>query len=136
MRAVDDADPFVERTAYVVTGERSGRFGVYFDITNTGRLPIRIEGLGEDGDSSLVPQLKLHSGVLPGDSRFPGFDPFTLESGDKAFLGLEVVATKPCDGYVRGSSIVWDSVTLRYRYARFFERQASIPLPVGVSLAC
>jgi hypothetical protein len=31
-----------------VSGDEDGRFGIYFDVANTGRLPITIEGLGGD----------------------------------------------------------------------------------------
>jgi hypothetical protein len=118
--------------------ERPDRFGVFFDITNSGGLPIRIEGMAEDrgGGDSLFPRVRPHSGVEAEADRFPGFSPVTLDSGETASLGLEVIAGAPCRGYGPGSSIDWDSISLRYSYARFFERDVTIPLPVVMSPAC
>jgi hypothetical protein len=80
------------RTKYVVSGESSGRFGIVFDIKNTGRLPVKIEGLGGDaGSDSLVPRLQLHRARELTENRYYDFQPFTLESGETAFLGLEVM---------------------------------------------
>jgi hypothetical protein len=125
------------RTKYVVSGESSGRFGIVFDIKNTGRLPVKIEGLGGDaGSDSLVPRLQLHRARELTENRYYDFQPFTLESGETAFLGLEVIATNPCEAYVPGSSITWNSVSLRYSYARVFERETTIRLPAMMSLRC
>ena len=71
-----------------------------------------------------------------GGGRYYDFYPEKLGSGESTFLGLEVIATRPCEEYVPGSSIGWDSVTLRYSYARFFEREETIELPVAMSLEC
>ena len=67
----------------------------------------------------------------------PPFSPLTLGSGETAFLGLEiVVAPDMCDNYVPGGFIIWDSVSLRYSYARSFERETTIRLPTRIALVC
>jgi hypothetical protein len=137
VRVVQNAEQFAGKTAYVVSGEHPGRFGAFFDIKNAGRVPITIEGLAqEDSGDSLFPPLKLHAGVEPGGKHYYDFHPFTLDSGETAFLALEVIATKPCEGFAPGGWITWDSVSLRYSYALFFEREASIPMPAAMSLVC
>ena len=136
LMVVRDSEEFAGRTAYVVSGATAGRFGIVFDVTNTGRLPVVIEGLGGDGEAdSLLPALKLRRAER-GGGRFYDFYPEKLGSGESTFLGLEVIAMRPCEKYVPGSSIGWDSVTLRYSYARFFEREETIELPVAMSLEC
>jgi hypothetical protein len=124
--------------AYVASGERPGKFGAFFDVTNTGRLPITIEGLGGGGsEDSLFPALRLHLGGEAGEYRFSDFRPVELEPGQTVMLGLAVtVAPDHCENYVPGSRVTTESVSLRYRYARVFEREASIGLPVALAVAC
>jgi hypothetical protein len=131
-------DVEVGGNAYVASGERPGEFGALFDVTNTGRLPITIEGLSEEGGGdSLFPALRLYLGGEPGGYRFSDFRPVELEPGQTVMLGLEAtVAPDHCDNYVRGSRVTTESVSLRYGYARVFEREASIRLPVALAVAC
>ncbi len=136
VQVVRHAEEFGGRTAYVVSGDQPVRFGAFFDVTNTGPLPVTIEGLADLDRDSLFPPLKLHGGVAADGSRFLDFRPFTLDGGETAFLGLEVVATTQCQDFVPGGSIGWESVSLRYSYARFFEREATIQMPVAMSLVC
>lgn len=132
------ADSETGRTAYSVSGERGGRFGLVFDVENNGRLPITIEGLGGDegGGDSLFPRLKLHIAGGLGVNSYDDFSPTRLGRGQRVFLGLEIITTRPCESVLPGGSITWDSVTLRYSYARFFEREEAIQLPATMSLAC
>jgi hypothetical protein len=131
-------DKVTGKETYVVSGDEDGRFGIYFDVANTGRLPITIEGLGGDegGGDTLSPRTRLNNAGQDGKSRSPDFEPTKLGRGESTFLALEVLATNPCERYVHGSSIIWDTVTLRYTYARIFEREATLELPTAITLEC
>jgi hypothetical protein len=47
-----------------------------------------------------------------------------------------VVAPDHCDNYVPGSRVTAKRVSLRYSYARVFEREVSIRLPVALAVTC
>jgi hypothetical protein len=131
-------DEVTGKKTYVVSGDEDGRFGIYFDVANTGRLPITIEGLGGDegGGDTLSPRTRLNNAGDDGTSRSSDFEPTTLGRGESTFLALEVLATNPCERYVYGSSIIWETVTLRYTYAAIFEREATLELPTAITLEC
>jgi hypothetical protein len=131
---VRDDEMYPGKTAYIASGERSGEFGAFFDVRNDGRLPITIEGLGGEGGGD--PALKLHLGGAPGEYRYSDFRPVELEPGQTVMLGLELIATDACEGNGPGTSTSTEHVPLRYSYASVFEREASIPLPVALVVAC
>jgi hypothetical protein len=134
--AAPDEDPGITR--YVASAREDGSLGVIFDVENTGRLPITIEGIGNDANTpgSLALRMILHRAAAPGTHRYEPFTPATLARGERTFLGLEAVARDTCENYARGTTVEGDSVTLRYSYARVFEREATLGLPVALSPGC
>jgi hypothetical protein len=133
----------VHDIVYYVSAEEQGTFEVGFDITNTGRLPVELEGLGagtafaglqmardgtwEDSQGAALPE------------RIVPFEPVTVEPGAGRYLVLQVAITEETacgPNYGPGSRRVLSNPRMRYRYAGAFERTALVEPPFTIVAVC
>lgn len=121
---------------------RRGRpFLASFTLQNHGRFGVEI--LGVDPLAADPPPSVDATGLLATDSvssdapvgHTHPFRPFALATGDTAVLVASFrLACPRTDGRV--PSVFADTVRLRYRYLRWFERTQTVALPFAVTLRC
>ena len=121
---------------------RNGRtFVASFTLHNGGRFAVTVEGLVPAQPETppwIGPvELLTTESVSPGApvANTKPFRPLRLAAGDSAVVVARFRPLCPA-GHTRVPSVYADSLTLRYRYARWFERTQRISLPFAVTLRC
>jgi hypothetical protein len=112
-----------------------------FDVTNDGRVPVTVEGLATDSMPMTLAGLGAASERnAQGGAPYPDIVPFKdveIAPGDKRYLSFRVQIDKPCSGnFAPGSMMAFETVDLRYRYLRVFERDVTVDMPFTVGLVC
>lgn len=116
-------------------------FVASFTLRNAGHFGVTVEGIVPApagtppwvGPVELLTTESVSSGAPVAHTR-----PFTtlgLAAGDSAVLVARFELLCPA-GHRRLPSVYADSLTLRYRYARWFERTETVSLPFAVTLRC
>ena len=133
----------VHDPVFYVSAEEPGTFSVGFDVTNTGRLPVEVQGLALGGELSGLRMGRAGTWV---DSSREGFDraivpfePVTIDPGDGRYLVLQFRITEEtaCGPmYAPGTARGFSDVSLRYRYVGGFEKTATVQPPFTVVLTC
>lgn len=121
---------------------RNGRpFVASFTLHNSGHFSVTLEGLSAaDPESApwVGPQSLLTTDSVSTSapvSHTGPFQPLSLSPGDTAVLVVSFRLSCP-KRQGREPSVFSDSVRLRYRYLRWFERTQTVTLPFAVTLRC
>lgn len=121
---------------------RSGKpFVASFTLHNSGHFTVTVEGLATAapesppwvGPQSLLTTDSVSTNAPVAHTRL--FRPLSLSPGDTAVLVVRFQLTCP-NRQGRVPSVFADSVRLRYRYLRWFERTQTVTLPFAVTLRC
>lgn len=121
---------------------RKGRtFVTSFTLANTGHFAVTVEGLEPAapeappwiGPVELLTTESVSTGAAVAHTK--PFRPLRLTAGDTAVVVARFEPLCPA-GRRRVSPVYVDSLRLRYRYARWFERTETISLPFAVTLRC
>ncbi len=121
---------------------RRGRsFVASFTLSNTGHFAVTVEGIVPEtpgtppwiGAVQLLTTASVSSGAPVAHTR--AFAPLSLAAGDSAVVVARFRPLCPA-GNRRVPSVYADSLQLRYRYARWFERTETVSLPFAVTLRC
>jgi len=107
--------------------------GGHFAVTVEGLVPARPEPPPWIGPVELLTTESVSAGA-PVASTHP-FQPFELAAGDSAVLVARFQPLCP-SGHARVPAVFADSLRLRYRYARWFQRTETVSLPFAVTLRC
>jgi hypothetical protein len=127
-----------------------GRFHIRVSVANRGRLGVTVLGVAEASgeDFPFVPtkvqvsplnDFGAHVRVLDGDH------PVRIAPGEERTVTITYRIAAHClggqprrywTGPANGTSAVSDTVTMRIRYARWFERSQTVRMPLAVALVC
>jgi hypothetical protein len=120
-------------TRYIIEMRPATEIVVQFPLWNYGPLPIRIDGLDPAlyRPGSTAYRLAGMGSILGPQAGSPTdpFSPFTLAPGDGVQLLLGI--TPRIGDWAKGSGLVLNTVTLRYRVQRV---EQSTTLPIGQSV--
>ena len=133
------ADTGVGDVVYYVSAGKPGVFEIGFDVQNTGRLPITLQGLASPTAFTLASMGRYP--VFEEPSREVGrplvpFEPVTIDPGDSHYLvlqlriGGEVVCTQS------GGSFVPSDPGLRFRTLGLVPGEQTVGLPFTVVGMC
>jgi hypothetical protein len=109
-----------------------------FDLENTARFPVRIDGLAHDmstvdryTDLVVLTRANVYSG------RWTSFRPFTIQAGEFRTIGfkLTVPSGSACAGGQVGTT-AWSVANLRFSFLRVFHRTAFVDMPAVAALVC
>jgi hypothetical protein len=124
---------------YVATG-KPGTFEVGFDVTNTGRLAVTIEGLEPGSSYSGLQMGRYSTNDVPAGGHFAGgivpFEPVTIEPGDSRFIILQFTVTPETACNFPGSFGGPESPRLRYRTLGLIPRTARVEPPFQIATVC
>jgi hypothetical protein len=137
--AWSQADTGVGDIVYYVSAGKPGTFEVGFDVTNGGRLPITLQGLGSPtaftlGGMAAYPTFEEPDRAVGGT--IVPFEPVRIDPGDSRYFILRLtiagqeVCTQP------GLSSVPSDPALRYRTLGIVPGEAVVGLPFTVVLLC
>jgi hypothetical protein len=144
---VDPASGSGGKPVYFPRYRPNGQFSIEFNVTNTGRFDVTVEGFPREpvvGAIFLPTRVRvLHKccsatdGVSVVDERRP----VRIPAGAARTLRVDyrIVARCLSGGAPpagAGGRSGTDRIRLRYRYLGVFERTASIELPMALTLAC
>jgi hypothetical protein len=138
-----DGDPFDEEEAIDFEYRAGGTAGFAFDVTNSGPLAVKIEGLVPDDPGfhyfarytglELVPggeSAKTVEGAVP-------FHPVTIEAGERLWLVVRFRMEACDEDWVTSGTSQWrEGVELRYSYLGVFERSQPVGFPVRLQVTC
>jgi hypothetical protein len=133
------ADTGVGDLVYYVSAGKPAVFEVGFDVTNGGRLPITLQGLGSPsaftlGGMAAYPTFEEPDRAVGGT--IVPFEPVRIDPGDSRYLILRLtiagreVCTQP------GGSAVPSDPALRYRTLGMVPGEAVVGLPFTVVMLC
>jgi hypothetical protein len=116
-------------------------FVASFTLHNAGHFGVTVEGLDVPtpgippwvGPEALLSTASVSSTAPVGHTA--AFQPLSLSPGDTAVIVVRFKLVCPRGGG-RVDSVYSDSVGLRYRYLRWFERTQTVRLPFAVTLRC
>ena len=133
------ADTGVGDVVYYVSTGKPGVFEIGFEVTNSGRLPVTLQGLGSPTSFTLAgmaryptfeePNKKAAGEIVP-------FEPVTIDPGDSRFLVLQlrVEGEKVCTQ--SGGSFVPSDPALRFRTLGIVPGEQTVPVPFTVVGMC
>lgn len=121
---------------------RGRKFVASFTLHNAGHFNVTVEGLVPAAPESppwigpvgLLTTDTVSTNAPVGNTR--PFRPFVLAAGDTAVLVASFEPICPRKRSAGVPAVYTDSLTLRYRYARWFTRTEKISLPFAVTLRC
>jgi hypothetical protein len=129
------------KTVFFPAYRKGSPFVASFTLHNSGHFTVTVEGLSAADPESppwIGPQSLLTtdsvSTTAPVSHTGP-FQPLSLSPGDSAVLVVSFRLTCP-KRQGREPSVYSDSVRLRYRYLRWFERTQTVTLPFAATLRC
>lgn len=144
VRSVIPVEGSEGKTVYFAPQTRHARMSGYFDLTNTGDRPVRLERVYTE---RLIPGATpsfaiVHARIQtePVNSSFSPryskpFRPLTIQPDQSVFLVLDYRTacspTTPVGGSATGS---W--VDIRYSYLHVFHRTRTVDLPFAVAVQC
>ena len=137
--AWSSADTGVGDIVYYVSAGKPGTFQIGFDVTNGGRLPVTLQGLGSPTPFTLAGMARYPMFQEP-DHRAAGeivpFEPVTIDPGDSRFLMLQlkIEGAEVCT-QSRGAGIPSDP-GLRYRTLGIVPGETTVPLRFTVVTIC
>lgn len=118
---------------------RGDRVAYWFTLTNTGRLPVTVTGVGDDGCADCVDPLEYRATRILGLRAFGGsgadsrpFSPFTLGRGEATTILVQTVVGH-CDSWANDSSATYVSVRVGYSVLGI-DRHAWVDLPMSIEI--
>jgi hypothetical protein len=129
------------KTVFFPAYRKNQPFVASFTLHNSGHFTVTVEGLSTPSPESppwIGPQSLLTTDSVSTNapvSHTSAFQPISLSPGDTAVLVVRFRLVCP-NRQGRVPSVFADSVRLRYRYLRWFERTQSVTLPFAVTLRC
>ena len=138
--AWSSADTGVGDVVYYVSAGKPGVFEVGFDVTNGGRLPVTVQGLGSHTPFTLAGMALYPTFEEPDHqataAEIVPFEPVTIDPGDSRFLmmQLKIEGREVCP-QPGGASLPSDPA-LRYRTLGIVPGEATVPLPFTVVMIC
>jgi hypothetical protein len=125
---------------YYVSAPKTGAFNVGFDVTNTGRLPVKVVGLGSPTAFTLFQMGRYSTNDAPGGGPLRGRHR-SLRAGDHApgdsrhvVLQLKITDETVCTS--PGSFGIHSHPPFRYRTLGFIPRTATVEAPFRVVTVC
>jgi hypothetical protein len=119
--------------------QRTGGYRAGFDLTNTGRFAIRLDGLAPVDKyyyGPIAPRklaLLRHENAYIDD--FVPFHPVTIAPGEQRFLSI--LFHIDCSGrWGTGSQTSMSTIRLRYTYEHLFHRSQDVQMPLAITLQC
>ena len=137
--AWSQADTGVGDIVYYVSAGQPGVFEVGFDVTNGGRLPITLQGLGSPTIFSLGGMAQYPTFEEPGREvgrPLVPFEPVTIDPGDSRYLILQLKIEGQMVCGQSGGSFVPSDPALRYRTLGVVPGEQTVPLPFTVVGIC
>jgi hypothetical protein len=129
---------FADRLYYVSAGE-AGRFEIGYDVANTGRLPLTIQGIASGTAFTLAGMARYPTFEEP-DRMVAGeivpFEPVTVDPGDSRYLVLQLRIAGELVCTSRGAMRVPSDPGLSYRIGGFVPRTVTLDLPFTVVEVC
>lgn len=131
--------PGIGDDVFYVDALRPGSFEVGFDVTNTGPLAVKVEGLASSDPSLAGLGMGERTLAEPAGSRpYPElvpFEPVTIPPGGSRYLSFRFHLGRTEAGrWAPGSEQIFEGFRLRYRYLGIFEREAWVTAPFTVAL--
>jgi hypothetical protein len=127
-----------ETVYYVATG-KAGTFEVGFDVTNTGRLAVTLDGLDSESSYAGLRMGRYSVNDMPAGhlvgSTVP-FEPVTIEPGDSRFILLRFTVTPETACNFPGSFGGLESPRLRYQTLGLISRTARVEPPFRIATVC
>ncbi|MGH3045354.1 MAG: hypothetical protein ACRDM2_11535 [Gaiellaceae bacterium] len=133
------ADTGVGDVVYYVSAGKPGVFEIGFEVTNGGRLPVTLRGLGSPTIFTLAGMAPYPTYEEPNNEaagQIVPFEPVTLDPGDSRFLMLQlrIEGEKVCTQ--SGGSFVPSDPGLRFRTLGIVPGEQTVPLPFTVVGMC
>lgn len=128
----------VDYPVYYVSATKTGTFNVGFEVTNTGKLPVKVVGLGTPTAFSLVQMGRYSTDDVPGGGHFAGgivpFEPVTIDPGDSRYVVLQLKTTEAsCSP---GATMTYSHPPFRYQTLGVISRTATVEAPFRVVGVC
>jgi len=137
--AWSQADTGVGDIVYYVSAGKPGVFEVGFDVTNGGRLPITLQGLGSSAIFSLGGMSRYPTFEEPGHAvgrPLVPFEPVTIDPGDSRYLVLQLRIEGQMVCEQSGGSFVPSDPALRYRTLGVVPGEQTVGLPFTIVGMC
>ncbi len=133
------ADTGVGDVVYYVSAGKPATFEIGFDVQNSGRLPIKLQGLGSPAAFTLASMGRYPVFEEPGREvgrPLVPFEPVTIDPGDSHYLVLQlrIEGEEVCTQ--GGTSFVPSDPALRFRTLGIVPGEQTVPLPFTVVAMC
>lgn len=137
--AWSSADTGVGDIVYYVSAGKPGVFEIGFEVTNGGRLPVTLQGLGSPTIFTLAGMAPYPTFEEPNNQaagEIVPFEPVTIDPGDSRFLTLQLTieGDKVCTQ--SGGAVIPSDPGLRYRTLGIVPGETTVPLPFTVVTIC
>ncbi len=133
------ADTGVGDVVYYVSAGKPGVFEIGFEVTNSGRLPVTVQGLGSPTSFTLAGMAPYPTFEEPNKEaagKIVPFEPVTIDSGDSRFLMLQLRIEGENVCTQSGGSFVPSDPALRFRTLGIVPGEQTVPVPFTVVGMC